>query len=79
MEPFEVLRDIIRSGMFPSVGGAPQVVKVYEHMNVHPFGVHWPDKSGGMVTLLGRPLMAYEKPPSGIIDPDAPQAKPQRP
>jgi hypothetical protein len=70
MEPFSVLRDIIRSQRFPSVGGSPQVAKVYEHMNAYPFGVYWPDRSTGMVCLLGRPLMPYEKPPSGIIDPD---------
>lgn len=72
MEPFEVLRDIIRSKVFPSVGGAPQMVKIYEHMNTHPFGVYWPDRGTGVISLLGRPLMAYEKPPSGIIDPDNP-------
>jgi hypothetical protein len=70
MEPFEVLRDVIRSKSFPSVGGAPQVVKIYEHMNVHPFGVFWPDRRSGVVCLFGRPLMDYEKPPSGSIDPD---------
>jgi hypothetical protein len=72
MEPFYVLCDIIRSQAFPSVGGAPQLVKIYEHMNVHPFGVYWPDRAGN-VSLLGRPLMPYEKPPSGIIDPDDPR------
>jgi hypothetical protein len=72
MEPFEVLRDIIRSQVFPSVGGAPQLVKLYEHMNVHPFGVYWPDRTANVISLLGRPLMKYERPPSGIIDPDDP-------
>lgn len=72
MEPFEVLRDVIRSQAFPSVGGAPQLVKVYEHMNTHPFGIYWPDRPTGTLSLLGRPLMDYEKPPSGSIDPDDP-------
>jgi hypothetical protein len=72
MEPFEVLRDIIRSRAFPSVGGAPQLVKIYEHMNVHAFGVYWPNRQGGVVSLLGRPLLNYERPPSGTIDPDNP-------
>ena len=72
MEPFEVLRDIIRSETFPSVGGAPQMVKVYEHMNTHPFGIYWPDRPTGVISLFGRPLMDYEKPPSGCIDPDDP-------
>ncbi len=72
MEPFDVLRDVIRSQAFPSVEGAPQMVKIYEHMNVHPFGVYRPDRATRVISLLGRPLMPYEKPPSGIIDPDDP-------
>ena len=71
MEPFEVLRDIIRSKAFPSVGGPIQLVKIYEHANAAPVGVLWPDKKGG-VSLLGRPLMAYEMIPWGVIDPDNP-------
>jgi hypothetical protein len=71
MEPFEVLRDIIRSKSFPSVGGPIQMVKIYEHANAVPVGVLWPDKTGS-VSLLGRPLMAYEKTIWGVIDPDAP-------
>ncbi len=71
MEPFEVLRDIIRANGFPGVGGPIQLVKIYEHANVAPIGVLWPDKAGS-VSLLGRPLMAYELMPWGVIDPDAP-------
>jgi hypothetical protein len=72
MEPFEILRDIIRSEKFPSVGGSPQVVKIYEHMNAVPFGVYWPDRSSGQVSVLGRPLMDYEKVGYSVIDPDSP-------
>jgi hypothetical protein len=72
MEPFEVLRDIIRSEKFPSVGGSPQVVKIYEHMNTVPFGVYWPDRASGQISVLGRPLMAYEKVGYSVIDPDNP-------
>ncbi len=71
MEQFEVLRDIIRSKNFPRVGGPIQMVKIYEHANAVPVGVLWPDR-GGSVSLLGRPLMAYEKIAWGVIDPDAP-------
>jgi hypothetical protein len=71
MEPFEVLRDIIRSGAFPRVGGPIQLVKVYEHANAAPIGVLWPDREGS-VSLLGRPLMAYETTSWGVIDPDTP-------
>jgi hypothetical protein len=70
MEPFEVLRDIIRSGQFPSVGGPPQLVKVYEHMNTLPFALFWPTKESKKVTALGRPLMDYELPSWPVLDPD---------
>jgi hypothetical protein len=40
MEPFEVLRDIIRTGKYPSIGGPPQLAKVYEHMNSLPFALY---------------------------------------
>ena len=77
MEPFEVLRDIIRSKQFPTVGGAPQVVKIYEHMNCAPFGVYWPDRKG-YATVFGRPLLHYEKSEWGVIDPDKPDDLPVR-
>jgi hypothetical protein len=78
MEPLEVLRDIIRSEEFPSVGGPLQVVKLYEHMNAVPFAVYWPSRSNGEVTLLGRALMPYETASFGVIDPDRPTVTPVR-
>ena len=72
MEPFEVLRDIIRSGKFSSVGGPVQLVKIYEHANVAPVGVCWPDKASGTVSVLGRPLLDYERSQWGVLDPDNP-------
>ena len=72
MEPFEVLRDLLRDGAFPCIGGPVQMVKIYEHSNAVPVGVYWPDKSSGQVSILGRPLMDYERIPWGIIDPDDP-------
>lgn len=72
MEPFEVLRDIIREELFHHVGGAPQMYKVYEHSNVARFGAYWPDKASKTICVHGRPLMHYETPNCGIIDPDDP-------
>ncbi len=71
MEPFEVLRDILRESQ-PSdtVGGPPQVVKVYQHMNSRPIAVYWPDKESGKVSLVGRPLLDYENTDYWILDPD---------
>jgi hypothetical protein len=71
MEPFEVLRDIIRTNKFPYVGGAPQVLKIYEHMNYAPYAVYWPDRKSSKVSLLGRPLLDYEATECLILDPDS--------
>jgi hypothetical protein len=69
MEPFEVLRDIIRERRHDDIGGPLQMVKVYQHMNSGPFGVYWPNKEEGEITYLGRPLLDYEAPHAPIIDP----------
>lgn len=71
MEPFEVIRDLIREREHPTIGGAPQVVKVYKFARTQVFGVHWPDKSGG-VAALGRQQLLYERLNIPTIDPDRP-------
>ena len=70
-EPFEVLRDILReSKPEGSVGGPPQIVKVYQHMNTRPIAVYWPNKEAQKVSLLGRPLLEYENTDYWILDPE---------
>ena len=71
MEPFEVLRDMIRSPDYPTIGGAPQVAKVYRYMRTQFFAVRWPDNIG-VPHALGRPALSYEKFETPIIDPDSP-------
>jgi len=62
MEPLEVLRDMLRAAEFGNIGGLPQVLKVYKFASCRPYAVTWPDRQdGGRVTLLGRPLLSYEK------------------
>lgn len=80
MEPFEVLRDMLREGVvaprkYPLIGGPPQIVKIYRHMNTVPYGVYWPDKSSGKISVLGRPLLPYEKSTYLLFDPDTLKAK----
>jgi hypothetical protein len=70
MEPLEVLRDMIRDGNHPLIGGAPQVLKIYEFMNTQPFALFWPNRQSGKITLLGRPLLAYEITSRLVLDPD---------
>ena len=72
MEPFEVLRDLIREGAFPDIGGPPQVAKVYRHGNSQPFAVRWSMPTAASdLTILGRPLFKGEKTQVHIVDPDA--------
>ena len=77
MEPFEVLRDMIRSTDYPTIGGAPQVAKVYKYLRTQFFAVRWPDNSG-VPHALGRPALGYERFEAPVIDPDAPSAHSSR-
>lgn len=62
MEPFEVLVQMIRSNYSPHVGGAPQIMKVYKYGSVQALAVRCSWVRGpGRLTLMGRPLMSYEK------------------
>lgn len=80
MEPFEVLRDMLLDSKqkgtdgiekFPLIGGAPQIVKIYQHLNSRPLAVNWPDRKGNnRVHLFGRPLMNYENTNWWVLDPN---------
>lgn len=71
MEPFEVLRDMIRNNVHPAIGGAPQVGKVYSYMHSQLFSVAWPDAAGAQ-HALGRRALDFEDFDLPMIDPDAP-------
>lgn len=71
MEPFEVLRDLLRKPDPRSfIGGPPQIVKVYQHMNCRMQGVYWPQRDGGKIAVMGRELQGYENSDVYILDPD---------
>jgi hypothetical protein len=70
MEPFEVLVRFIRDSRYRSIGGPPQLLKVYRHMNTRGFNVIWPDGKSGRITYLGRTLLDYERNRRLTIDPD---------
>ena len=70
MEPFEVLRDMLRSGDFPHIGGPPQITKLYQHLNSTPVAVCWPSLADGRVSIGGRALLDYEKTEMPTLDPD---------
>ncbi len=74
MEPFEVLRDMIRCGEFAEIGGPPQLAKVYKHLNAQFIGVRWPvpGHQDTPICVAGRPMLHYERVEVPVIDPDGP-------
>jgi len=57
MEPMRALAFMIDSEQFYSIGGHIQMVKVYKTMQCVPFTI----SRNGTRSLLGRPLLEYEK------------------
>ncbi len=70
MEPFEVLREIIRSAAFPAIGGVPQIAKVYRHMNTQFFATLWDVAGVPTPHVFGRPLLGPESCSWPRFDPD---------
>jgi hypothetical protein len=62
MEPLTIIADAIRSEKYRDVGGAPQLTKVYQHMNTQQFAVEWPTEANGTPRphVGGRPLLPYK-------------------
>ncbi|WP_235575789.1 hypothetical protein, partial [Roseovarius tolerans] len=59
-QPLETLNEIIsRQAIGSTIGGNPQIVKVYRHRNFLPYAVRQNGKAD--VTLFGRPLLEYER------------------
>jgi len=71
MEPFEVLRDMIRDDRYKEIGGPPQMIKIYRSMNTRPYSIFWPNRESLKVSFLGRQLLDYEKIDSKVLDPDS--------
>ncbi len=66
MEPLKVLARMAREVKYGTIGGAPQVAKVYKSGTSEFFGVKWL----GQYTLLSRKLDRFSKPSVRYIDPD---------
>jgi hypothetical protein len=76
-EPLRILVSMIGDGRFPSIGGPPQVVKVYKHLRVQPFAVQWPRADGTIgAAFMGRPLLDYEVPNVPILSMDPASGRP---
>lgn len=69
MEPYDALCELLRresvKNSTSTVGGAPQMVKVYQYMKSGTIGVYWPCRNSDNPyenrTLLGRQLLPYEE------------------
>jgi len=61
MEPFEVLLNFINDESKPSIGGCPQIYKIYQHLNTLPYNIYWPNKESGQICFSGRVLLPYER------------------
>ena len=80
-EPFEVIRNMLRGvnkdkrlHKEGSIGGAPQVLKVYEHLTSKYLAVDWKNshqKNGDGIYVCGRKILGYETPSLWVLDPDA--------
>lgn len=74
MEPFEALCKMLQN-VTPadSIGGAPQMIKIYQYQNYAPVGVYWPEMIPNMPkknrTLLGRKMLDFEDTDLWFIDP----------
>jgi hypothetical protein len=72
MEPLAIIAEAIRNGEYRDIGGAPQVMKVYRHMNTQQFAVRWPSGKGDVIPhVSGRPLLPYEIAHVPILEPGA--------
>ncbi len=60
MEPLEVLINLIKDESAESIGGPPQIVKVYRHAQTLPINVLWPVDEPKYVAYFGRPLLRHE-------------------
>ena len=59
-EPLQVLSEMLIEGQtdnkFSDIGGSPQLIKIYKHLNRVPIAIDWKEKEDSRVTLLGRPV-----------------------
>lgn len=79
-EPFEVIRDMLRDVngdvskyRNSSIGGAPQVLKIYEHLSSRYLAVDWEiprQATGKSPYVCGRRVLGYENPTLWVLDPD---------
>jgi hypothetical protein len=68
MQPLEVLMEYITNPQKRSIGGRPQMLKIYPFMKLLPVGFLHTNKEGKVLSYYGRPLLKYETFPYPIYD-----------
>ncbi|MGO2962938.1 MAG: hypothetical protein ACTIDE_10060 [Carnobacterium maltaromaticum] len=73
LEPLQILINMLRvSNNTSTIGGAPQIVKIYQHLQARPIGVYWPKKEEDLKlnrTLIGRRLSTDENSSFSFLNP----------
>ena len=73
MEPFEAMCNLLKKAKpDDTIGGAPQMVKVYQYQNSRPVGIYWPHMTENAFenrTLLGRRMFDFEDTELWFMDP----------
>lgn len=61
MEPLKVLCEYLDNSSITTIGGYPQMVKIYPFMKTLPFGfIHEKASGDKFITYMGRPMLEYE-------------------
>jgi hypothetical protein len=77
LEPLEALRNLLKNeDRALSIGGAPQFVKVYQHLNAEVIPMYWPVNQRSTATYLGRKLLPYERIDDWVLDLDTMERSP---
>jgi len=74
MEPLEALIKLLKNTTSEdTIGGAPQIIKIYQHISSRPIGVYWPNKCEDIYknrTLFGRRMFEFENTNYWFLDPE---------
>ncbi|MGV7095695.1 hypothetical protein [Desulfovibrio sp. QI0434] len=75
MEPMQALINLLKkTTRNDTIGGAPQLVKIFPFMQCRPIGIYWPHRDDNKFknnrTLLGRKLPDFENSDHWFMDPD---------
>lgn len=68
-EPLEALSNLLAvKDSNSTIGGPPQFVKLYQHINSLIVPIYWPRGQREKVAYLGRPLLGYERIDDWVFD-----------